>query len=41
LDKIRLDIDALLIRVRGHLVLIDTGYGPGGHGVVLFDQKRS
>src|SRR5690348_8347127 len=33
-DKIRLDIDALLIRMPGHLVLVDTGYGPAGHGVV-------
>jgi glyoxylase-like metal-dependent hydrolase (beta-lactamase superfamily II) len=33
-DKIRLDIDALLIRMPAHLVLVDTGYGPAGHGVV-------
>jgi glyoxylase-like metal-dependent hydrolase (beta-lactamase superfamily II) len=33
-DKIRLDIDALLIRISGHLVLVDTGYGPAGHGVL-------
>jgi glyoxylase-like metal-dependent hydrolase (beta-lactamase superfamily II) len=33
-DKIRLDIDALLIRMPGHLVLVDAGYGPAGHGVV-------
>jgi glyoxylase-like metal-dependent hydrolase (beta-lactamase superfamily II) len=33
-DKIRLDIDALLIRTPDHLILVDTGYGPAGHGVV-------
>lgn len=31
--KVRLDIDILLIRMPGHLVLIDAGYGPAGHGV--------
>jgi glyoxylase-like metal-dependent hydrolase (beta-lactamase superfamily II) len=33
-DKIRLDIDALLIRMPSHLVLVDTGYGPAGHGAL-------
>jgi glyoxylase-like metal-dependent hydrolase (beta-lactamase superfamily II) len=33
-DKIRLDIDALLIRMRGHIVLVDSGYGSAGHGVL-------
>ena len=33
-DKIRLDIDALLIRMPKHVVLVDTGYGPG-HGHLL------
>ncbi|MGH8138178.1 MAG: MBL fold metallo-hydrolase [Steroidobacteraceae bacterium] len=33
-DKIGLDVDALLIRMPGHLVLIDTGLGPAGHGVM-------
>lgn len=33
-DKIRLDVDALLIRMPSHLVLIDTGFGPAGHGVL-------
>ncbi len=32
-DEIRLDTDTLLIRTPGHLVLIDTGYGPAEHGV--------
>lgn len=39
-DKIHLDIDALLIRMSGHLVLVDTGYGPAGHGV-LRESLRS
>lgn len=38
-DKIRLDIDALLIRMPGHLVLIDTGYGAAGHGVLRESLK--
>ena len=33
-DKIRLDIDALLIRMPGHVVLIDTGYGKPGRSVL-------
>lgn len=33
-DKIRLDIDTLLIRMGRRLVLVDAGYGPAGHGVV-------
>jgi glyoxylase-like metal-dependent hydrolase (beta-lactamase superfamily II) len=33
-DTIRLDIDALFVRTSGHLVLIDTGFGPAGHGVL-------
>jgi glyoxylase-like metal-dependent hydrolase (beta-lactamase superfamily II) len=32
-DEIRLDTNTLLIRTPGHLVLIDTGYGPAEHGV--------
>ncbi len=39
-DKIRLDIDALLVRMPGHLVLVDTGYGAAGHGV-LRDSLKS
>jgi glyoxylase-like metal-dependent hydrolase (beta-lactamase superfamily II) len=31
---IHLDIDALLIRMPAHLVLVDTGYGREGHGVL-------
>lgn len=33
-DKVRLDIDVLLVRMKGHLALIDSGYGPAGHGVL-------
>lgn len=32
---IRLDVDALLVRTAGHVVLIDTGFGPPGHGVLI------
>jgi glyoxylase-like metal-dependent hydrolase (beta-lactamase superfamily II) len=33
-DKIRLDIDVLLIRMPHHLVLLDAGYGVAGHSVL-------
>jgi len=33
-DKIVLDIDVLLVRMPGHLVLFDAGYGPAGHGAL-------
>ena len=33
-DKVHLDIDALLIRMPDHLVLIDAGYGPANHGML-------
>lgn len=33
-DRISLDVDALLIRMPGHLVLIDTGLGPADHGAL-------
>jgi glyoxylase-like metal-dependent hydrolase (beta-lactamase superfamily II) len=33
-NKVQLDVDALLIRMPGHLVLVDAGYGPSGHGIV-------
>jgi glyoxylase-like metal-dependent hydrolase (beta-lactamase superfamily II) len=33
-ETIRLDIDALFVRTSGYLVLIDTGFGPAGHGVL-------
>jgi glyoxylase-like metal-dependent hydrolase (beta-lactamase superfamily II) len=33
-EKIRLDVDALLIRMPSHLVLIDTGFGPAAHGAL-------
>jgi glyoxylase-like metal-dependent hydrolase (beta-lactamase superfamily II) len=34
-DRITLDVDALLVRAPGHLVLIDTGLGPADHGVLM------
>jgi glyoxylase-like metal-dependent hydrolase (beta-lactamase superfamily II) len=33
-DEIRLDTDTLLIRMPGHFVLIDAGYGQAEHGVM-------
>jgi glyoxylase-like metal-dependent hydrolase (beta-lactamase superfamily II) len=33
-DKVRLDVNALLVRMPGHLVLIDLGFGSLGHGVL-------
>jgi glyoxylase-like metal-dependent hydrolase (beta-lactamase superfamily II) len=33
-DAIRLDVDALLVRMPGHLVLLDTGLGPENHGAL-------
>jgi glyoxylase-like metal-dependent hydrolase (beta-lactamase superfamily II) len=33
-DRISLDVDALLVRMPGHLVLVDTGLGPTDHGVL-------
>jgi glyoxylase-like metal-dependent hydrolase (beta-lactamase superfamily II) len=34
-DRITLDVDALLVRAPGHLVLLDTGLGPTDHGVLV------
>jgi glyoxylase-like metal-dependent hydrolase (beta-lactamase superfamily II) len=33
-DRISLSVDALLVRMPGHLVLLDTGLGPTDHGVL-------
>jgi glyoxylase-like metal-dependent hydrolase (beta-lactamase superfamily II) len=33
-DELRLDVDGLLVRTPGHVVLIDVGFGPPGKGVV-------
>jgi len=38
-DKINLDIDVLLVRTKGHLALIDAGYGTKGKSV-LMDSLR-
>lgn len=41
-DKIRLDVDALLLRMPGHVVLLDTGLGPRqGPGVLMESLKRA
>jgi glyoxylase-like metal-dependent hydrolase (beta-lactamase superfamily II) len=34
-DKIHLSIDALLVKANGRVVLLDTGVGPGAHGVLM------
>jgi glyoxylase-like metal-dependent hydrolase (beta-lactamase superfamily II) len=33
-DKIALDVDVLMIRMPGHLVLLDAGWGSAGHAVL-------
>ena len=33
-DEVRLSVDALLVRMPGHIVLIDTGVGPSAHGAL-------
>src|SRR3984957_16421208 len=34
-DRITLDVDALVVRMPGHLALLDTGLGPADHGVLV------
>src|SRR5882757_8154236 len=34
-DVIALSVNALLVKVKGHVVLIDTGLGPKAHGVLM------
>jgi glyoxylase-like metal-dependent hydrolase (beta-lactamase superfamily II) len=34
-DSIAMSVDALLVKTPGHLVLLDTGLGPAGHGVLM------
>jgi glyoxylase-like metal-dependent hydrolase (beta-lactamase superfamily II) len=34
-DVINLSVDALLVKMPGHVVLFDTGLGAGGHGVLM------
>jgi glyoxylase-like metal-dependent hydrolase (beta-lactamase superfamily II) len=38
-DKVRLDVDVLLIKLPGHLVLADSGWGSEGHGVLQQSLK--
>lgn len=33
-DKIALDVNVLMIRMPGHLILLDAGWGPAGHAVL-------
>src|ERR1700730_806843 len=34
-EAITLSVTALLVKVKGHVVLMDTGLGPKAHGVVM------
>jgi glyoxylase-like metal-dependent hydrolase (beta-lactamase superfamily II) len=34
-DKITLSVDALLVEAPGRMILLDTGLGPKGHGILL------
>jgi glyoxylase-like metal-dependent hydrolase (beta-lactamase superfamily II) len=38
-NEVRLDVDALLLRMPGHVVLLDTGLGPRERGVLLESLK--
>jgi glyoxylase-like metal-dependent hydrolase (beta-lactamase superfamily II) len=38
-DKVRLDVDVLLIKLPGHLMLADSGWGSEGHGVLQQSLK--
>jgi glyoxylase-like metal-dependent hydrolase (beta-lactamase superfamily II) len=40
-DGITLSVNALLVRVKDHLVLIDTGLGPKAHGVLMQSLKQA
>ena len=40
-DVITLSVNALLIKVKAHVVLIDTGLGPQAHGVLLQSLKKA
>jgi glyoxylase-like metal-dependent hydrolase (beta-lactamase superfamily II) len=40
-DAIALSVNALLVKVKGHLVLIDTGLGPKAHGVLMQSLKKA
>jgi glyoxylase-like metal-dependent hydrolase (beta-lactamase superfamily II) len=40
-DVIALSVNALLVKVKGHVVLIDTGLGPKAHGVLMQSLKAA
>ena len=40
-DGIALSVNALLVKVKGHVVLLDTGLGPKAHGVLLQSLKKA
>ena len=40
-DVIALSVNALLVKVKGHVVLIDTGLGPKAHGVLMQSLKKA
>jgi glyoxylase-like metal-dependent hydrolase (beta-lactamase superfamily II) len=40
-DGIVLSVNALLVKVKGHVVLIDTGLGPKAHGVLMQSLKKA
>jgi len=39
-DEVRLDVDALLVRMPGHVVLLDTGLGPFLQGAALMQSLK-
>lgn len=40
-DVIALSVNALLVKVKDHVVLIDTGLGPKAHGVLMQSLKKA
>jgi glyoxylase-like metal-dependent hydrolase (beta-lactamase superfamily II) len=40
-DVIALSVNALLVKMKGHVVLIDTGLGPKAHGVLMQSLKEA
>jgi glyoxylase-like metal-dependent hydrolase (beta-lactamase superfamily II) len=40
-DVITLSVDALLVKVKDHVVLIDSGFGPKAHGVLSQSLKKA
>src|SRR6266566_4018750 len=40
-DVVTLSVDALLVKVKDHVVLIDTGLGPKMHGALMQSMKKA